>query len=65
LPSEFSQCSSIRRSEIHKIKSLNKEHLKYKKHMLLQQRTGGFKQLLTDESLEVLAQNKHIIDQLL
>ena len=41
------------------------DQYKYKKHRYLQQRVNGFNFFNNVEVLEVLAQNKHTIDQLL
>ncbi len=64
IPSEQSYKSSLKRTEINKANNYNREHNKTKKYRQLQERINGFR-FKRDESLEVLAQNKHTIDQLI
>lgn len=63
IPSEVSHHSSLKRTELNRANSYNKEHNKTKKFRQLQERINGFR-IRKEESLEVLQQNKHTIDQL-
>ena len=62
IPSEVSQQSSIKRTE--RGNAFTREHARSKKFRQLQERVTGFR-LRREESLEVVAQSKHVIEQLL
>jgi hypothetical protein len=60
----MSHHSSAKRIDLQRANNYSKEHNRTKKFRQLQERINGFR-LHREESLEVLQQNKHTIDQLL